>query len=127
MDRSARLLLRLINVEVSAIFSDKLHCRYIFTHTLSTGSDYQWEIQVPRTETESHYELLRGALVPSFLSVSHKHHLTCTRYCFMSPLVQMKLQTEKYIPRVYNNVNRTWETKAIPSQVWIHRLPDVPM
>jgi len=26
-----------------------------------------------------------------------------------------------YIPRAYNNANRTWKTKIIPSQIWTNR------
>jgi hypothetical protein len=38
------------------------------------------------------------------------------------PISEKQATTENsYIPRVYNNDNRTWETKVIASQIWTNR------
>jgi hypothetical protein len=37
---------------------------------------------------------------------------------FLSVSEELTTTDNSYIPRIYNNGNRTWETTVIPSQIW---------
>jgi len=41
-----------------------------------------------------------------------------TEVAFFAVSEEQTTTKNSYIPRVYNNGNRTWETTVIPSQIW---------
>jgi hypothetical protein len=75
---------------------DKIPREVIITRKKENGL-YMWQQQWTKTGN--------GALTQAFFPVSEE---------------QIKAENS-YIPRIYNNGNRTWENKVIPSQIWTNR------